>query len=223
MNTLGFLAIPAEIVPEQEAVVSEGRRFTYAETLARVRRFASALARLGVGRGTRVAALDTNSHRYVEAYYAAAMLGAVFIPLNYRAKRPARGRGRGGARRRALPRAPRGAPERASRAPDGRRARPPGRAVGRLRGAGRGGGGARLGGRRRGRRRHHPHVHERHDRAAEGRDAHLRRLHRLRHRQRRAGGRHAARRGAPLRAALPHRRRDQHDDHALDRPAPRPH
>src|SRR5207249_2029498 len=88
MNTLGFLAIPAEIVPEQEAVVSEGRRFTYAETLARVRRFASALARLGVGRGTRVAALDTNSHRYVEAYYAAAMLGAVFIPLNYRAKRP---------------------------------------------------------------------------------------------------------------------------------------
>src|SRR5438034_2351359 len=88
MNTLGFLAIPAEIVPEQEAVVSEGRRFTYAETLGRVRRLASALAHLGVGRGTRVAALYTNSHRYVEAYYAAAMLGAVFIPLNYRAKRP---------------------------------------------------------------------------------------------------------------------------------------
>src|SRR5437867_4422994 len=88
MNTLGFLAIPAEIVPEQEAVVSEGRRFTYAETLARVRRLASALAHLGVGRGTRVAALHTNSHRYVEAYYAVAMLGAVFIPLNYRAKRP---------------------------------------------------------------------------------------------------------------------------------------
>src|SRR5437867_2844423 len=88
MNTLGFLAIPAEIVPEQEAVVSEGRRFTYAETLGRVRRLASALAHLGVGRGTRVAALHTNSHRYVAAYYAAAMLGAVFIPLNYRAKRP---------------------------------------------------------------------------------------------------------------------------------------
>src|SRR5207237_9766755 len=88
MNTLGFLAIPAEIVPEQEAVVSDGRRFTYAETLGRVRRLASALAHLGVGRGTRVAALHTNSHRYVEAYYAAAMLGAVFIPLNYRAKRP---------------------------------------------------------------------------------------------------------------------------------------
>ena len=88
MNTLGFLAIPAEIVPDQEAVVTEGGRFTYAETLSRVRRLASALARLGVRPGTRVAVLHTNSHRYVEAYYAAAMLGAVFIPLNYRAKRP---------------------------------------------------------------------------------------------------------------------------------------
>ena len=72
---------------QHDAVAGE-RRFTYADTQARVRRLAAALARLGVGRGTRVAALDTNSHRYVEAYYATAMLGGVFIPLNYRAKRP---------------------------------------------------------------------------------------------------------------------------------------
>jgi acyl-CoA synthetase (AMP-forming)/AMP-acid ligase II len=32
--------------------------------------------------------LHTNSHRYVEAYYATAMLGGVFVPVNYRAKRP---------------------------------------------------------------------------------------------------------------------------------------
>ncbi|HZP43270.1 MAG TPA: long-chain-fatty-acid--CoA ligase [Candidatus Binatia bacterium] len=88
MNTAGFLSIPASIAPEQEAVVSGSDRFTYAETLARVRRLAGALARLGVGAGTRVAALDTNSHRYLEAYYATATLGGVFIPLNYRAKRP---------------------------------------------------------------------------------------------------------------------------------------
>src|SRR5262249_60402379 len=54
----------------------------------RGRRLAGALADLGVGRGTRVAALDTNSHRYVEAYYATALLGGVFIPVNYRAKQP---------------------------------------------------------------------------------------------------------------------------------------
>jgi len=88
MNTVSFLAIPAGIVPEQEALVFEGQRFTYAETIARVRRLAGAMYALGVGRGTRVAALHTNTHRYVEAYYATAMLGGVFIPVNYRAKRP---------------------------------------------------------------------------------------------------------------------------------------
>ncbi|HLK11252.1 MAG TPA: long-chain-fatty-acid--CoA ligase [Candidatus Binatia bacterium] len=88
MNTVSFLAIPAGIAPEQEALVYEGQRFTYTALHGRVRRLAGALARLGVGRGTRVAALHTNSHRFVEAYYATAMLGGVFIPLNYRAKRP---------------------------------------------------------------------------------------------------------------------------------------
>jgi acyl-CoA synthetase (AMP-forming)/AMP-acid ligase II len=88
MNTVSFLAIPASIVPEQEALVFEGERFTYAEALARVRRLAGVLRGFGVGPGTRVAALHTNTNRYVEAYYATAMLGGVFIPLNYRAKRP---------------------------------------------------------------------------------------------------------------------------------------
>ncbi len=88
MNAVSFLSIPAGIAPEQEALVCEGTRLTYAETWARVRRLAGELARLGVGRGTRVAALNVNSHRYVEAYYATALLGGVFIPLNYRAKPP---------------------------------------------------------------------------------------------------------------------------------------
>jgi acyl-CoA synthetase (AMP-forming)/AMP-acid ligase II len=88
MNTISFLSIPAGIVPEQEAVVCEGTRFSYAETLSRTRRLSGALARLGVGCGTRVAALAVNSHRSVEAYYATALLGGVFIPLNYRAKVP---------------------------------------------------------------------------------------------------------------------------------------
>jgi acyl-CoA synthetase (AMP-forming)/AMP-acid ligase II len=88
VNAVSFLSIPAGIAPEQEALVCEGTRLTYAETWARVRRLAGELARLGVGRGTRVAALNVNSHRYVEAYYATALLGGVFIPLNYRAKPP---------------------------------------------------------------------------------------------------------------------------------------
>src|SRR5204862_6099820 len=52
------------------------------------RRLAGALLDLGVRHGTPVAALDVNSPRYVEAYYATAMLGGLFIPLNYRTKPP---------------------------------------------------------------------------------------------------------------------------------------
>ena len=36
MNTANFLAIPASIVPDQEILVFEGARFTYAQMLARV-------------------------------------------------------------------------------------------------------------------------------------------------------------------------------------------
>jgi acyl-CoA synthetase (AMP-forming)/AMP-acid ligase II len=86
MNTVSLLTIPAGIVPEQMALVFEEQRLSYADLEARVRRLAGVLAGLGVGRGARVAALHTNSHRYVEAYYATALLGGVFIPVNYRAK-----------------------------------------------------------------------------------------------------------------------------------------
>jgi acyl-CoA synthetase (AMP-forming)/AMP-acid ligase II len=86
MNTANFLSIPASMFPDQEIVVCGGRRFTYAEMLSRVRRLSSALRDRGVGRGTKVAVLATNSHRYLECAYATASAGATFVPLNYRAK-----------------------------------------------------------------------------------------------------------------------------------------
>src|SRR5262245_10571703 len=86
MNTVSLLTIPAGIVPDQMALVFEEKRLSYADLEARVRRLAGVMAGLGVGRASRVAALHTNSHRCVEAYDATAMLGGVFIPVNYRAK-----------------------------------------------------------------------------------------------------------------------------------------
>jgi acyl-CoA synthetase (AMP-forming)/AMP-acid ligase II len=85
VNTTHFLTIPATIVPDQEIVVFEGCRQTYQETTTRVQRLAAALAARGISRGDRVAVLDTNSSRYLEAYFATSLLGAVFVPLNYRA------------------------------------------------------------------------------------------------------------------------------------------
>jgi acyl-CoA synthetase (AMP-forming)/AMP-acid ligase II len=88
MNTANFVSIPASMLPDQEVLVFGSKRLTYGELLSRIRRLAGALRALGVERGQAVAALDTNSADYVVTYYAAATIGAVFVPLNYRAKPP---------------------------------------------------------------------------------------------------------------------------------------
>ena len=52
----------------------------------RVNRLANALQAMGVGKGDKISVMALNSIEYVEIYYARAKLGAVFVPLNYRAK-----------------------------------------------------------------------------------------------------------------------------------------
>ena len=88
MNTSNFVSIPAQMFPDQEILVFESVRLTYGELWERIQRTANALRSLGVHRGDRVAVFQTNSNQYVEAYFAAASIGAVFIPINYRAKPP---------------------------------------------------------------------------------------------------------------------------------------
>jgi len=88
VNTSNFVSIPATMFDDQEILVSDDARLTYGQLWQDIQRLANALRELGVGRGDCVAVLQTNSHHYVEAYYAAAALGAVFLPLNYRAKLP---------------------------------------------------------------------------------------------------------------------------------------
>ena len=87
VNIYDFLQIPAMMFPDQNILVHDHTRLTYGGLMARVNRLAAALAEQGLAEGERVAVLATNSHRYVEAYLAIAALGAVFVPLNYRAKR----------------------------------------------------------------------------------------------------------------------------------------
>src|SRR5215217_3361464 len=59
-------------------------RSNYAVALARARRLASALERLGVGRGDRVATLCWNHLRHLEAYFGVPSSGAVLHTLNLR-------------------------------------------------------------------------------------------------------------------------------------------
>jgi acyl-CoA synthetase (AMP-forming)/AMP-acid ligase II len=72
--------------PDQEILRFDGQGVSYEVLQDRVGRTASALAQLGVEQGDRVAVLQTNTPGVVEILFAAASLGAVCVPLNYRAR-----------------------------------------------------------------------------------------------------------------------------------------
>jgi len=86
MNTTDFLSIGNAICPERHLMVFEGKGRSFSETYERVNRLANALRGLGVKRGDRIGMLQVNCSQYVEAYFAAAKAGAIFVPLNFRAK-----------------------------------------------------------------------------------------------------------------------------------------
>jgi acyl-CoA synthetase (AMP-forming)/AMP-acid ligase II len=68
--------------PRHPAVVFGNERLTYLEFNNFVNRWANALARLGVGRGDRVATILPNSLELLATYWACAKLGAAAVPLS---------------------------------------------------------------------------------------------------------------------------------------------
>ena len=86
MNTTDFLSIANAICPERDCIVFEGKRWTYAQINERVNQLVNALTKLGVEKSDRIGMLHVNCNQYIETYYAAAKLGAIFVPLNFRAK-----------------------------------------------------------------------------------------------------------------------------------------
>jgi acyl-CoA synthetase (AMP-forming)/AMP-acid ligase II len=65
-------------------VTVDGRSRTFREVDERIDRICDALAARGVGRGTRIALLDTDSWAYAEVLGACLKLGATYVPVNYR-------------------------------------------------------------------------------------------------------------------------------------------
>ena len=84
LTPLGFIERAAYVYPERTAVVHGRRRFTWAETYARCRRLASALARHGIGVGDTVAAMLANTPEMYECHFGIPMTGAVLNTLNTR-------------------------------------------------------------------------------------------------------------------------------------------
>ena len=74
--------------PDHEAVVCEGRRWTWREADGQVARIAAGFAGLGIGRGDRVAMLVGNRPEFVFVLFALQRLGAIAVPVGVREQRP---------------------------------------------------------------------------------------------------------------------------------------
>ncbi len=85
MRTLRELVAQSAVRADLDFVVhgdAPEERFTFGAHDARARAVATALARLGVGVGDRVALCSANNPDWVVSFWACALLGAVLVPLN---------------------------------------------------------------------------------------------------------------------------------------------
>lgn len=86
MDAKDLLSNRARLTPDRIGLVEteSGHRYTFAELNQRANRAANFLLSLGVGKGDRISILAHNSVVYVDLFYGAAKIGAVFAPLNWR-------------------------------------------------------------------------------------------------------------------------------------------
>ena len=84
ISPLSFIERAADVYPQRPAVVHGPLRRTWAETYARCRRLASALAQHGIGKNDTVAVMLPNTPPMVEAHFGVPMAGAVLNSLNTR-------------------------------------------------------------------------------------------------------------------------------------------
>ncbi|SMC92959.1 fatty-acyl-CoA synthase [Desulfocicer vacuolatum DSM 3385] len=70
--------------PDKEMLVFNGKRFTCGKVNARINALANELLRLGVKQGDKISVLFFNGNEILECYFAAAKIGAISVPLNFR-------------------------------------------------------------------------------------------------------------------------------------------
>src|SRR6202020_3427009 len=84
LTPLEFARRARKLHGQREAVVDGKVRLTYAQFGERCDRWSTALAKLGVEKGDRVATIAPNTHQHLEQFYEIPQLGAVIVPINYR-------------------------------------------------------------------------------------------------------------------------------------------
>jgi fatty-acyl-CoA synthase len=88
MNTGLWIKKRSELCPDKKMIVFEGQTLSYSEFNRNVNRAADFLLEKGAEKGDRVAALMANCPQFLELYFAASKLGAIFVPLNVRLAPP---------------------------------------------------------------------------------------------------------------------------------------
>ena len=81
---LTFIERSAAVFPDHIAMIHGDTRRNWAETYARCRKLASALAKRGIGHGDTVAVMGANTPELYECHFGVPATGAVLNALNVR-------------------------------------------------------------------------------------------------------------------------------------------
>ena len=86
MDATDLLSNRARLTPDREALyeTDTGLRYTYRELNRRANKAANLLLSMGIQKGDTFSILAHNSVAYVDLFYGAAKIGAIFAPLNWR-------------------------------------------------------------------------------------------------------------------------------------------
>lgn len=88
INIGEFLTKRALLSPRREGLVCNDLRMNFEQMNKRANQLAAAMARLGVGKGDRVALLALNEPEYYDMLFGMGKIGAVLVPINYRLAAP---------------------------------------------------------------------------------------------------------------------------------------
>ena len=84
LTPLSFIERCASVYPDRTSIVHGDTTYTWSQTYARCCLLASALARIGIGKGDTVSFMGANTPETFEAHFGVPMIGAVLNALNTR-------------------------------------------------------------------------------------------------------------------------------------------
>ena len=84
LTPISFLDRIKDVYPDYEAIVYKERKYSWREVYDRCTRFASALTKVGIGKGDVVSIMAANTPELFEAHYSVPMTGGVVNTINTR-------------------------------------------------------------------------------------------------------------------------------------------